>query len=211
MNNSITKTLIASGMMLGLIFSTTPTFALTVGDKSKNLELQATKALERSEKITEKVEGRKAKQEENMEKRCEKVNENINKRAGIFVTANANRLKHYLDIKRKFLTIADKLDKKGVNTTKLRTDASTLDEKVTKLASDQAALMAKLGESRQYQCGKSEGQFKAALEQVREAHKTVLADGKNINEFVRSVLWQDVKDIRSQIVKPTTTTTNTTQ
>lgn len=193
MNQSMTKTLITGSMVLGLVFSTTPVFA-AFEDRVKNGKI-----------IKENVEKMKEKREENTAKRCEKVNSNIDKRVGEF-NANKNvRIAHYQNIKTKFLAIADRLDKKGFDTTKLRADAAALDEKVKKLGSDYAAFIAKLTESKQYECGKSQGQFKTALEQSKDLRQVVFSDGKEIGEYVRTVLWADVQAFKAQKITPTGT------
>lgn len=93
------------------------------------------------------------------------------------------------------------LKEKGADTTKLEADIKSLEEKLTKAKADYAAFIAKLKDTKNYTCGKSEGDFLKALQASNIAHRTFIASIKDMRKQLRIGILGDLQAIKSKGVK----------
>ncbi len=70
--------------------------------------------------------------------------------------------------------------------------------KIAKLKTDKAAVEAALENTKGFACGESQGQFRDALQQVRAAQKIVVADAKDLHDFVANTLKKDILALQAQ-------------
>lgn len=133
-----------------------------------------------------------------VEKRCEAAIRIIDKRIEQYNKTKDAHLMKYKNMKEHFLALADRLDKKGLDTSKLRADGKTLDNMIAKAASDYAAFIQKLTDAKQFPCGTSQGAFKNAMEQARAQLKVFHSDVKDIRSFFKTVIRPDLQALRAQ-------------
>lgn len=132
------------------------------------------------------------------ETRCTVVNRWIDNRIQHFNNRREFHINKYNRVKERWQKLMDKLDEKGRDTTTVREDGKVLDEKIKKLADDYGVFIAKLEETKSYDCGDSQGTFKTAFEQSRELLKTVRADVTAIRQFWQTEMLTDIKALKEQ-------------
>ncbi len=133
-----------------------------------------------------------------MEKRCEVIVKNIDQRIDQYSKTKDAHLMKYKNMKEHFLALADRLDKKGLDTSKLRADGKTLDDKIAKAASDYQAFIQKLTDAKKFPCGTSQGAFKTAMEAARAQLKIFHQNVQDIRSFFKTVIKVDLQALRAQ-------------
>lgn len=134
-------------------------------------------------------------------KKCDATTQRIDKRIEQYNKNKDTHLMKYKNMQERFLTLADRLDKKGYNTTQLRTDGKTLDAKIKKSTDDYASFITKLEATKQYTCGASQGQFKTSLEAARAQLKIFRSDVQDVRSFYKLTVKTDLQALKNQKVK----------
>lgn len=133
-----------------------------------------------------------------VEKRCEATSRIIDQRIDQYNKTKEAHLMKYKNMQEHFLAMADRLDKKGLDTTKLRADGKILDEKIQKASSDYQAFIQKLEDAKAFPCGTSGGAFKTAMEAARAQLKVFHLDVAEIRSFFKTVIRPDLQALRTE-------------
>jgi len=130
--------------------------------------------------------------------RCEAINKRVEGRISQFTE---ERDKHYMrfdNLRERLANLSAKAESTGFNVTDLNADIAILDTKIAKLKTDYALFIDKLAETRNFTCGHSEGQFKAALQAAKDQLNIVREDAKDIKEFYSTEIKADLKALKEQ-------------
>ncbi len=144
----------------------------------------------------------KIKNLETVEQRCARITKNIEKKTTGFDENKDRHYNAYKNLDDRLTKLSAKLKAKGYDVTELDADLVVLDGKIKTFATDYAAYLAKLGETKEYACGHSDGDFKAKLAEARALLKKVREDSQDIKNYFLNTIRPDIKKIRDQ--KPVT-------
>jgi len=140
-----------------------------------------------------------------LEDRWNKTCDNLESRIDIRITRyenNAARHKAvHQRVRDKVKAIIDKLDAKGIDTTKLKSDLKELDIKIQKFATDYSSYIEALKATKNYACGESEGQFVKALSDANKYLSTLQRDSLDIRSYYQKTIRADIAAIRDQLKK----------
>ncbi len=139
---------------------------------------------------------------ETPEERCARITKKIENKTTGFDENKDRHYNAYKNLDDRLTKLSAKLKAKGYDVTELDADRVVLDEKISKFLTDYTAYMAKLGETKDYACGHSDGEFKGKLAEARALLKTVREDSQDIKNYFLNTIRPDIKKIRDQ--KPTT-------
>jgi len=123
---------------------------------------------------------------------CTLLTGRIDKRLSNFDSVFKKHNENYNQHITKLQTISSKLQAEGKDVSKLNSDIAILQVKVDKFNTDKLAVQTGLGDTKQYSCGNSQGQFRGSVEAVRTAQTTVKADAMDISNFIKNVLRADI-------------------
>lgn len=168
--------------IIGMCAITTPVFA----------ETQSTTTPRRNEAKIQEV--------------CTKIQNRVDDRVSNYNAYSANVDSQLEKLETRLKEVSAKLKTNGADTTTLDAHINTLLAKKNQLRTDKAAFISKLTESKQFACGASQGQFKTTMEAARGLHKKVMADRKDIKQFVEGTLKPTLQGLKS-FRKPTATST----
>lgn len=160
-------------------------------------ELQEERDAKRAE-MEEKKREREEEREEKVAEVCENVLERVQTRMENFEENKANHEENYNNITTRLSDIADMLDEKGLDTTELRADMETMDAMVAEYVATYTEFIGQLETSLNYDCGNSEGAFKEALQGARDTLETARVMRREIRDFYKSDIRQDIEDLREQ-------------
>jgi hypothetical protein len=136
--------------------------------------------------------------EQIVENRCEKVTSHIStlkSRLTADDTIRQNRHQKAID---RLNTIISKLEANNINAEKLKTDTALLLEKKNIWYQSYTMLLAKLDQTTQFACGRSEGEFKQAVAEAREQRMTMHKANVEFWTFVQNTIRVDIQTIRNQ-------------
>lgn len=153
----------------------------------------ATPALAFAEDVTPKPASRPG-----WEERCQNIETRIETKIAKFHNNKERHVNGYKKAAERLQNLADKLDARGYDTSQVRADYQTLNQKILKFAQDYANFIAQLEETQQHACGQSEGAFKQALAEARDALKVVREDSLDIRNFYQTVVRPHVLDLKNQ-------------
>jgi len=156
------------------------------------------------EKVQNRQEARQERIENRVEKRCDVVNNRIDARIKRYE-------EHYNDVEARMAKITqrtsdfiNRLETKGYDVLKVRSDLSTLEGMRTTRRNLYTAFINELKEVKQYDCADSEGAFKNALNESKTA-LTKWKDQIKLNrEYIRNTLRPDLQALRGQNPSPAT-------
>lgn len=130
---------------------------------------------------------------------CDKITSRINDQ----ISKYANNSKAYTDRfdgrVNKIQEIITKLESNSIEDAKLKTNFANLQSKVNKFHTDAATYDTALLNTKNYTCGKSEGEFRDALADARSKLVTVRQDAIDVNSFFYNTIKSDLQAIRSSI------------
>lgn len=175
--NKITKGALVSAMSLGMTFvAVFPALAETGGlrDKVKNKV---------EKKITAVCEA--------VNKRIDARINNYNQRKDLHIAKNQRNVVRWTEL-------ANRLEAKGYDVTKLRADLKTLDGMLTAAATDYADFISKIETTKSYDCGESKGMFKESLSSSKAELAGFRAKAKTIADFIKNTIMPDLKSLRAQ-------------
>lgn len=157
------------------------------------------------------VQTRREKQKEALEKlkkeRLEQRCKNIETRLDTRINRYENNKKMYENVfgnmSARLERLAERLEAKGADTTKLEADIKTLNEKINKLFADHDAFMKTLTDSSATICSEQTGEvrseLKAKIGEARKAIATVHEDRLDIKNFFQKTIKPDIMAIRKQL------------
>lgn len=141
---------------------------------------------------------------------CEKIGANVDKRTANFEKNKLKKVEQYSKIQKRVTTLVTKMEAEGYDTTQLRVSMVTLDQKIAKFNTDYAVYINDLKGTKDYTCGKSEGEFKAKLAIARAQLAIVKADSVDIRTFWGQTIKPQIEALKTQKATTTATTTTTT-
>ena len=150
------------------------------------------------ERVQQRIENVKERQELRVERRCDLVNARIDARIRHFNLRKDNILARQKRIKERVLAFINRLERKGYDVSRVRGDLETLGGMVQTADSDYAVFIRELEEAKQFDCGDSQGAFIKALGEARAALAKFRTDVKNIWDFIQNTLRPDLKALREQ-------------
>jgi len=130
--------------------------------------------------------------------RCEAINNRVEGRLKQFREEKDQHYARFDKLRERLANISDMAESRGFNVVDLDADIAVLDEKIAKLKTDYALFIDKLAETRNFTCGHSEGQFKAALQAAKDQLNIVREDAKDIKEFYSTEIKADLKSLKEQ-------------
>lgn len=130
--------------------------------------------------------------------RCNLANQRIATITSRYETNRMEHIRNYQEMVRHFGDVVATLEAKGYDVTKLRTDATTLDEKIRAFGVAYDAWVTQLGVAKQYACGESEGKFKDELLKSRQLALKVRQAAIDIRTFYLNTIKPDIKAVRAQ-------------
>lgn len=104
-----------------------------------------------------------------------------------------------------------RLATKGVDTAELKTQITTLQEKIEKFNADLAAYKDAVADVAAMDCANDPIAFKASLEAARTARQQLKVDGADIKTYVNDTIKVTLKTIRQTLSSGTTESTPTTE
>lgn len=147
----------------------------------------------------------KAQREERLDQKCAMIQERVSKRITNYDTNKEKHMTVYDNMKERISKFADKLSGDGYDVSKIKTDLTTLDEKIQKFSTDYASQVAKLNTLKDLACGHSDGEFKAGIADARTMMKTVHADAMDIRKYMQETVRPDIQALKKQKVEAKTT------
>lgn len=130
--------------------------------------------------------------------RCTEVTNHINTLLTRLQNDESVRENRHQKVVDRLNALIPKLDAKNVDTSGLKTAVSALSDKKTTWQAAYTALLSKLEATKQYACGKSEGQFKQATLDARTQRKTMHAANVDFWSYVKNTVKPDLKTARNQ-------------
>ncbi|EKE10667.1 MAG: hypothetical protein ACD_15C00217G0015 [uncultured bacterium] len=165
---------------------------------AKKSEIKAAREEKREEMIQKK--------EEKVEKRCAKVQEKIQSRIENFGDGKEKHMAVYKNMVDRISKFIERLSAEGYDTSKVKADLEVLKGKIEKFSTDKDARLARLDETKNYACGKSDGEFKAKLAEARTALKLVHADAADIRKYMLNTVRPDIQALKKQKIETKKTT-----
>lgn len=174
---------------LGILFVTTVFVSVSVTPVSA-FDFKAIKG-----RLEQRGQNKLDRVERRTEGRCEAVNKRID-----------NRIAHYEDnytrIEERMARITERMDKfvarlegKGYDVTKVKADVATLTQMRETRRSLYTNFINELKETKQYDCGDSQGAFKTSLEEARMALSKWRDQVKANHDFLENTLRADIKAV----------------
>jgi hypothetical protein len=133
-----------------------------------------------------------------VQNRCDVINNRIQSRIGRFNENKDKHIQRYENLKERFLELIQRLEERGYDVSKLGEDASTLDDKIGEFASEYATFIYLLEGTQSSVCGESEGAFVGSLAGAREQLQVVRGLVRDIKEFYRTVIREDILALKAQ-------------
>lgn len=194
-----------SAILLGSFFA----FAVAVGESSTGEEREQLKAERaaareeakeaREEAREEAKEAREEAKEERKEKRCERIQNRIQNREERY-EEKLNRHEMKFDrVADKVESLSERFKDSGLDVSDLEASLATFEGMVNDLRDEQEAFIAALGETENYVCGESEGEFKNQLKEAREMVPGIKEQVAEVRDYYKNTLREEILKLREQI------------
>jgi len=131
--------------------------------------------------------------------RCARVQKRIQNRLSLFADAKEKHTSVYTNLVNRINKFIARADEQKLDTTVIKSHLAELQDKIEKFKNDYAAYAAKLGETKNYTCGHSEGEFKGVLLESKTLLKQVHTDAADIRTYVRETILVDLKALKAQM------------
>lgn len=135
--------------------------------------------------------------------RCDIIGKNVDKRISNFDKSKAKHVEQYQKMYNRITALVTKLEGEGYDVAQLKIDLIQLDTLIKKFSSDYAVYIAGLRDTKEFTCGRSEGEFKAKLGIARAQLKVVHDDSVAIRTFWAKTIKPEIEALKTQ-VKTTT-------
>jgi chromosome segregation ATPase len=133
------------------------------------------------------------------EERCARVQARIENRNGFFQGNYEKHTSVYVNLVNRINKFITRADEAKLDTATIKSHLAVLEDKIEKFKDDYAAYKAKFEEIKNYTCGHSEGEFKAALLDSKTLLKQVHADAADIRTYVRETILADMRALKAQM------------
>ncbi len=132
------------------------------------------------------------------DQRCSMIQDKIAGRMANFDSVKAKHTAVYANMTSRIQKFIDRLSASGVDTTTVKNDLATINTKISKFSTDLAASDTKLGSTKDFACGHSNGQFMGALQEARKSFLTVRQDAMDIRSFMQTKVIPDILALKKQ-------------
>jgi hypothetical protein len=153
---------------------------------------------QRQEQRVEKLEQAQEKVQERIEQRCTVLNQKVE----LTLTRYTNNLpRHkatYQSMQQKVEQLLAKAKAAGKDTAELEADLTVFRGKVQTYAGQVDAVMKQLEVTKQYNCGSSEGQFRAALIEARRLAQQAHQTGLDLRLYYQKEIRADLNTLKSR-------------
>lgn len=130
---------------------------------------------------------------------CSALEKRIDNKLDYYYRMHDTWHNRYQKHKDNLLAFLDRLDARGYDTSHAREDADYLEETMIKKTDDDLdVLRTKLEATQNYNCGSSEGQFKAAALAANDQLLVVHKDGLDIKQYWLSIIRPDIEAVKAQ-------------
>ncbi|MCX6806576.1 MAG: hypothetical protein NT135_00415 [Candidatus Berkelbacteria bacterium] len=133
-----------------------------------------------------------------IEDKCASIQAKIANKITKFDSSKEKHVSAYNNLKDRITKFIKKFDEKGYDTSKIKTDLTTLNGKIDKFTKDYSTYINKLRETQTLACGHSEGQFKDTLVEAKKLLKIVHQDASDIRKYYRTEIRKDMTDLKKQ-------------
>jgi chromosome segregation ATPase len=140
--------------------------------------------------------------------RCENILKRVENRVDRYNANHEQREKEVLEATQRLSEVSARLKAAGLDTAALDSQLAILKTKKEKLLADKAAFINQLLEAKKNVCGKSEGVFKAEMQKAQELQKVVVADVKDVHDYMKNTVRKTIADLRTQAKNLKATSTN---
>ena len=130
--------------------------------------------------------------------RCALLTTNIDTRINKYTTNKQTHVENFTNVKNKLDTMILTFSNSGYDVTKLRADSKMLEDKIKKLGTDYDLYIAKLGETKSYACGTSQGMFVTTLNVAKNQLLIVSQDMYDIKNYYQRVIRVDMTMMKNQ-------------
>ncbi|MFA4817534.1 MAG: hypothetical protein WC608_02275 [Parcubacteria group bacterium] len=131
--------------------------------------------------------------------KCARVQERIQNRLSLFADAKEKHTSVYTNLVNRINKFIARAEEQKINTDTIKVHLAELQTKIEKFKEDYTAYAAKLGETKNYTCGHSEGEFKGVLLESKTLLKQVHTDAADIRTYVRETILVDLKALKAQM------------
>lgn len=131
--------------------------------------------------------------------KCAQIQKKVQSKTSEFNSEKEKHLSVYTNLVNRINKFIARFDEKKIDTSTIKSHEAELQTKIGKFKEDYAAYIAKLGESKNLTCGHSEGEFKGTLLEARTLLQTVHADAADSRTYVRTVILEDIKNLKAQL------------
>jgi uncharacterized protein YciI len=132
--------------------------------------------------------------------RCTKIRATIDTRVKKFEENHIGRRKQLNIVRMRVLEFVARREAKGIDTSAIKSSLEIYNLKFDKLNADHATYIEKLKATKQFACpgpqDESRAQFKAALQETKDAQRLVFEDTKDITAYFKSTLKPALDAIR---------------
>jgi len=157
------------------------------------------------EGVQERQGNRQERRELRTERRCDLVRTRINARIRHFGVRRDNVFAHQKRMVERITEFINRLEEKGYDVSKVRSDLETLGGMIQIADSDYAAFVKELEEVKHFDCNDSQDAFKQALEEARAALAKYRSDVEAVSDFIKNTLRVDLQALREQNPSPSPT------
>lgn len=184
---------------LFVIFSLFLLVVFSVNAKNENEGKSQQIEQERGAKATDSAQrgGPKATDSAVLAEKCTKITSKIDAKINRY-NSNADHPR-LLKLQTRLSALITKLKTGGYDTATLEADLATLKTKTDSCKTAYGQFIAKLGATKNFACGQSQGQFKAALEAGKTQMKSAQTSCKNARSFINTVIKPDLKALKEKV------------
>lgn len=129
---------------------------------------------------------------------CDVIEERVQSKITRFEQNKDDHVDKYERVRQKLEDVVEKLEDEGFDVTDLKEHLLEFDQMIKDYAQMYVDFIESLENTQNYACGESEGDFKEALEKSHELLRMVREKRKELREYYRDVIRQDIKDLRQQ-------------
>lgn len=131
--------------------------------------------------------------------RCDLVETKISNLTTRLQNEESARQQHHQNMIDRLNKLIDALSAKSINTDKLKADVATLTDKKNAWQQQYTALLDKLAATKQYACGKSNGEFRQALLDAQAQRRTMRQTNVDFWNYVLNTVKPDLKTAREAL------------
>jgi hypothetical protein len=141
--------------------------------------------------------------------RCQTITERVDLKVTRYTDNRTEHVQLYKNLVTRITNLLTKAADSGYDTTKLKADLTVLNDKIKNFDKVHADYITKLGATKSFACGNSEGEFLQALKEAKDSLLTVREAVLDIKAFFQNTIKPDVLALRAQKQEPTVTPTAT--